>query len=109
MIVNVTGADVWTPRDAAVLLEGLAESYGVMTERAAGFRDNQVADGVPPDGRPIGFITTCEDNYASVHSALAVAAAEANRLCAVIDDTVGSNDDVAAMQQDGALNPELNR
>jgi hypothetical protein len=106
MIMTVTGADVWTPREAADLVENLAYVYGLMVGEAASFRDNQVADGV--SGKPIEFISICEDSFAAAHDALVAATAEADRLVALIADTIGSNDAIAGTQDDGALNVAAN-
>lgn len=103
MIMNLTGADVWTPRAAADLLHGLAATYSDMASNAEQFRNNQLADGV--SGPPIEFLASIHDNYSIASAALSIAAERADRMCTLIGDTVGSSDSLAGTQAGGAADP----
>lgn len=94
--MDLTGADVRTPRAAAGFLSDLASVYTDMSVQAGQFHSNQVTDKVV--GPPLEFLAAMQDNYATAAAALTSAAARANDHCTHLADTIGSDPSLAETQ-----------
>lgn len=103
MKMNLSGADVDTPRAAATYAAGLATVLNDMSREAGLAYGNQDADGVGPG--PLAFWAAQQDAYATAAAAAQAAADRANDQCSSIGDTIGSDDSLAGTQAGGYADP----
>lgn len=99
MIMNISGADVRTAREAQDFLANLATVYRELVTSADQFIGNQSDDGV--SGEPIVFLSTMRDQAAATAAAMTAAANRAAAHRARLADTIGADPSLAGTQTGG--------
>lgn len=99
MIMNINGADVTTPREAARFLSGLSRVYAELVASLDQFVARQRQDGV--SGEPLMFLNAMRDQAAIASDAMAIAAERAVIHASRFSDTYAADKSLAGTQSGG--------